>query len=522
MTHAQPAGDRPASSTAPEPEPATATTTATTTAHEPDPQRWRALGVCLAIGFITMLDVSIVNVALPSIESSLDAGASQLQLIVAGYTLAFGLVLVPAGRLGDARGRRGLFLLGLVGFALTSLGAGLAGSDEVLAVMRLLQGASAGLLNPQVVGTIQQLFRGYERGRAFGFFGATIGVSTALGPLLGGLILQVAGPEHGWRWVFFVNVPVIAVVLPAAMRFLPRGPAGTRAAAGAVRPRLDVPGLALVALTTTAVMIPFVVTTGSGDDDASRWWWLAVAALLGAVTVLWERRYQRRTGAAVLDPRVLGEAAFRNGAVLGMAYFAGFTAVFLVTTLYLQQVAGFTPLQAGLVGMPFAVASAVASQQSGRLVATRGRALVVVGLVLVLLGLVGTDLAIRLVDPPAVGWVVAGTQMVAGAGSGLVIAPNQTLTLARVPLDRAGVAGSMLQVGQRLGSALGVAVALSTYYGGLAAGLPGSEAAGRALLVTVVLVGVALVVGVADLVARRRERRDGRDEAGTASPRASA
>ncbi len=507
MTSTEPAGSRPATPDAP----------------EPDPQRWRALGVCLAIGFITMLDVSIVNVALPSIERSLDAGASQLQLIVAGYTLAFGLVLVPAGRLGDARGRRGLFLTGLTGFALTSLGAGLAGSDEVLAVMRLLQGASAGLLNPQVVGTIQQLFRGYERGRAFGFFGATIGVSTALGPLLGGLILQVAGPEHGWRWVFFVNVPVIAVVLPLAMRFLPRGRAGSGPVpAGATRPRLDVPGLALVALTTTAVMIPFVVTTGSGDDDASRWWWLVVAAVLAAVTVLWERRYQRRTGAAVLDPRVLGEPSFRNGAVLGMAYFAGFTAVFLVTTLYLQQVAGFTPLQAGLVGMPFAVASAVAAQQSGRLVATRGRALVVVGLVLVLLGLVGTDLAIRLVDPPAVGWVVAGTQMVAGAGSGLVIAPNQTLTLARVPLDRAGVAGSMLQVGQRLGSALGVAVALSSYYGGLAAGLPGSEAAGRALLVTVVLVGVALAVGVADLVGRRRDRHDARDEPGTAARRSAA
>jgi predicted MFS family arabinose efflux permease len=271
------------------------------------------------------------------------------------------------------------------------------------------------------------------------------------------------------------------------------------------RPRLDVPGLALVALTTTAVMVPFVVTSGSGGDDPARWWWLAAAAALAVVTVVWERGYQRRTGAAVLDPRVLGEPSFRNGALLGMAYFAGFTAVFLVTTLYLQQDAGFTPLQAGLVGMPFAVASAVAAQQSGRLVATRGRALVVVGLVLVLLGLLGTDLAIRLVDPPAVGFVVAATQMVAGAGSGLVIAPNQTLTLAHVPLDRAGVAGSMLQVGQRIGSALGVAVALSTYYAALASGLAGNQAAGRALLITVVLVAVALVIGVADLVARRRD-----------------
>jgi EmrB/QacA subfamily drug resistance transporter len=472
----------------------------------PDPNRWRALGVCLAVGFITMLDVSIVNVALPSIERSLDAGASQLQLIVAGYTLAFGLVLVPAGRLGDARGRRGLFLVGLLGFALTSLAAGLAPSDEVLAVARLLQGASAGLLNPQVVGTIQQLFSGWERGKAFGWFGATIGVSTAIGPLLGGLILQVAGPENGWRWVFFVNVPVIAVVLPLALRWLPRRSARTAPVGPGApsRMRLDVPGLALVALTAAAIMVPFVTTTGEGDDPA-RWWWLAVGAALGVITVLWERSYQRRTGAAVLDPRVLGDPSFRNGALLGMAYFAGFTSVFLVVTLYLQQVAGFSALQAGLVSMPFAVASAVAAQQSGRLVATRGRTLVVVGLVLVVLGLVGTDVAIRLVDPPAVGWVVAATQMVAGAGSGLVISPNQTLTLAHVPVERAGVAGSMLQVGQRIGSALGVALALSTYYAALSAGVAGGSAAGRALLITIALVTIALVVAVVDLVQRRRD-----------------
>ncbi|WP_431837811.1 MFS transporter [Cellulomonas sp. Y8] len=498
----------------------------TATRPEPDPHRWRALGVCLAIGFITMLDVSIVNVALPSIERSLDAGASQLQLIVAGYTLAFGLVLVPAGRLGDARGRRALFLLGLTGFALTSLGAGLAPSDELLAVARLLQGMSAGLLNPQVVGTIQQLFTGYERGKAFGYFGATIGVSTALGPLLGGLIIQAFGAEEGWRWVFFVNVPVIAVVLPFALKFLPRGAVGSATATGpGGRPRLDVVGLAGVALTAAAVMVPFVTTTGEGGDDPARWWWLAVAAVLGVATVVWERRYQRRTGAAVLDPRVLGEPAFRNGALLGIAYFAGFTSVFLVATLYLQQVAGFTPLQAGLVNMPFAIASAVSAQRSGRLVATRGRALVVIGLVLVVLGLIGTDLAIRFVDPPAVGFVMAATQMVAGAGSGLVIAPNQTLTLARVPVERAGVAGSMLQVGQRIGSALGVAVALSTYYSALASGVEGSAAAGRALLLTVALVAVALVVGLLDLRARRRGTDEEDDEqagAGTGTASASA
>jgi len=467
-------------------------------ADEPDPRRWRALWVCLAAGFITMLDVSIVNVALPSIERGLHAGTSQLQLIVAGYTLAFGLALVPAGRVGDARGRRTLFVVGLVAFGLTSLGAGLSPSDSVLAVLRLAQGASAGLLNPQVVGTIQHMFRGHERGRAFGMYGAMIGVSTAVGPLLGGLIIQVAGSAHGWRWVFFVNVPVIAVALPLALRWLPR----FRPAAGR-RPLLDVVGLVLVAATVTAAMVPFVTTTGT-DDNPRRWWWLVGAAALGVVTIGWERAYQRRTSSAVLDPHVLREPAFRNGALLGMAYFAGFTSVFLVVTLYLQQIAGCTALQAGLVATPFAIGSGVAAHRSGRLVAAHGRLLVVVGLVLIAVGVGLADVAIRLVGPPGVGWVLVVPLLLAGTGNGLVISPNQTLTLSRVPLPRAGVAASMLQVGQRIGTALGVAIALSIFYATLAGHGDGRVAAGRALLVTVALVAVAFAVGLVDLVGRRR------------------
>jgi len=463
----------------------------------PDPQRWRVLGLCLAVGFITMLDVSIVNVALPSIEVALDAGPTALQLIVAGYTLAFGLALVPAGRLGDAGGRRNLFIVGLLGFALTSLAAGLAPSDEWLAIARLLQGMSAGLLNPQVVGLIQQMFSGYERGKAFGMFGATIGVSTALGPLLGGLIIQAAGEENGWRWIFGINVPIIAVVLPLALRFLP---------ASARKPgprRLDPVGLVLIAVATVAVMLPFVTTSGQGDDPA-RWWWLALGLLAVLATILWERRYQRTTGAPVLDPRVLSLTSFRNGTLLGITYFAGFTGIFLVATLYLQNDLHFTPLHAGLIGMPFAVASGVASWLAGRGVARWGRPLVVVGLVVVILGLGGVILAIRAsgdVRAPA-GWGIALALMVTGIGSGTVISPNQTLTLARVPLDLAGVAGSMLQLGQRVGSAMGIAVVLSTYYSLKAGGSTGAVAASTAMLITVALVSVSLVVAVVDLRAR--------------------
>ncbi len=465
-----------------------------------DPQRWRVLWLCLAVGFITMLDVSIVNVALPSIERALDAGPTELQLIVAGYTLAFGLALVPAGRLGDAGGRRTLFIVGLVGFALTSLAAGLAPNDEWLAIARLLQGVSAGLLNPQVIGLIQQMFSGYERGKAFGMFGATIGVSTALGPLLGGLILQVAGEENGWRWIFGINVPIIAVVLPLAIRFLPvtAHKPGPR--------RLDPVGLVLIAVATVAVMLPFVTTSGQ-DDDPDRWWWLALGAVAVVAAVFWERRYQRTTGAPVLDPRVLSLASFRNGTLLGITYFAGFTGIFLVATLYLQNDLHFTPLHAGLIGMPFAIASGVASWLAGRGVARWGRPLVVAGLVVVLVGLVGVILAIRATgdDSSAAGWAIALTMMVTGIGSGTVISPNQTLTLARVPVELAGVAGSMLQLGQRVGSAMGIAVVLSTYYSLKAGGSTGAVAASSAMLITVALVALSLVVAVVDLRARHAQ-----------------
>ncbi|MHA7134150.1 MFS transporter [Oerskovia turbata] len=463
----------------------------------PDPQRWRVLGLCLAVGFITMLDVSIVNVALPSIEKALDAGPTELQLIVAGYTLAFGLALVPAGRLGDAGGRRTLFIVGLVGFAVTSLAAGLAPNDEWLAVARLLQGMSAGLLNPQVIGLIQQMFSGYERGKAFGMFGATIGVSTALGPLLGGLIIQAAGEENGWRWIFGINVPIIAVVLPLAIRFLPATvhKPGPR--------RLDPVGLALIAVATVAVMLPFVTTSGQGDDP-DRWWWLALGLVVVVATIFWERRYERTRGAPVLDPRVLSLTSFRNGTLLGITYFAGFTGIFLVATLYLQNDLGFTPLHAGLIGMPFAIASGIASWLAGRGVSRWGRPLVVAGLVVVLLGLAGTILAIRAsgdARAPA-GWGIALTMMITGIGSGTVISPNQTLTLARVPVELAGVAGSMLQLGQRVGSAMGIAVVLSTYYSLKAGGSTGAVAASTAMLITICLVSVSLVIAIVDLRAR--------------------
>ena len=153
---------------------------------------------------MSLLDVSIVNVALPSIQQSLGASMAQVQWVVSGYALTFGLVLVAGGRLGDALGRRRMFLAALTGFIVTSALCGAAPNAELLVAARLLQGLTAGMLTPQNSGLIQVLFQGAERGRAFGIFGATVGLSTAVGPVLGGLILAAAGEQEGWRWIFYV------------------------------------------------------------------------------------------------------------------------------------------------------------------------------------------------------------------------------------------------------------------------------------------------------------------------------
>src|SRR4051812_11345718 len=205
----------------------------------PPDRPWRALTVTLLVGFMTLLDVTIVNVAVPSIQSGLGASAQTVQWVVSGDALTFGLTLVAGGRLGDVLGRRRMFLVGLVGFTVTSALCGAAWSGMAIVVARLLQGVSAGLLTPQNTGLIQELFQGRDRARAFGIFGTTVGVSSAAGPLIGGLLISTFGTETGWRWVFYVNVPIGLAAMVLAVRFLPR-PARTRARS--VARQIDVAG----------------------------------------------------------------------------------------------------------------------------------------------------------------------------------------------------------------------------------------------------------------------------------------
>ncbi len=463
--------------------------------YVPDPRRWLALSVCLVAGFMSLLDVSIVNVALPSIAVGVHVGPSSLQWIVSGYALAFGLLLVPAGRLGDARGRRPAFMWGVGLFTLASLACGLAPNDGTLIVARLVQGAAGGVLTPQVSGLIQQLFRGAERARAFGLLGATIGISTAVGPLLGGLLISVFGMEHGWRAVFFVNLPIGVGALVLAMRVIPHVRTTGR------RESLDPVGVLLLGGFVTCLLLPFIEQQQWGS---TRLLLLPAAAVLGVLWFVWEVRYARRSE-PVVDLTLFREPGFSLGAGIALVFFAGFTAVFFIYTQYLQNGLDYSALQAGLAVTPFALGSAAAAAKGGRLVGRYGRQLVVVGLALVALGFVGTYVAAELIPGRGVGWAAAAPLLLAGVGSGLVITPNLTLTLQEVPVRRAGTAGGVLQTGQRIGAAAGIALTGSVFYAEVASsGGDWALAFRHGLWVITAFVVAALLLGATDLVKGRR------------------
>ena len=459
-------------------------------------RRWHALAICLAAGAMTLLDVSIVNVALPSIREGLDAGNGTIQWVVAGYALAFGIVLVPAGRLGDARSRRLVFIVGVGVFTGASALCGAAPSAVWLGAARVLQGVGGGMIAPQVSGFIQNLFKGAERGRAFGLFGTTIGISTAIGPLLGGALVQLGGPEWGWRLVFYVNVPIGLALMVLARRYLPAAEQGRKQS-------LDPVGVALFGAATLFVLLPLVDSGQDSSLSQRPWWLLGVAVGLLLLFVLWERRWAASGREGLLDLTLVRIGSFMLGLGLGTAYFAGFTSIFIVLTLYLQQGLGYSALEAGAAQMPFAIGSAIAAWRAGGLVERFGRAMVVVGLVLIIVSLVVVDVLVPQLDSNVALWL-APALFAAGVGGGMVISPNITLALAEVDPVRAGAGGGLLQTAQRVGSALGVAIVLALFFERVAS-TDGDYAAALSysLRVTLGFIVVALLMGLADTVRRR-------------------
>jgi EmrB/QacA subfamily drug resistance transporter len=447
--------------------------------------------------FMTLLDVSVTNVALPSISDSTGAGPSELQWIVSGYTLAFGLVPVLGGKLGDDHGRRVMFQVGVAGFAAASLLSGLAPTAPVLIGARVVQGLFGGLINPQVSGLVQQMFQGSERGRAFGVLGTTVGLGTAIGPVVGGALIALGGADLGWRLVFFINIPIGIVVMLLGRRLLP-------APTESVRHHLDVPGALLLGGATFCVLFACVQYDALRD---ARLAWLGVPAL--ALLTLFYRRERRLTAESrepLVDFRLFRRPSYVAGITLALTFFPAMAGLPLVLAIYYQRGLGYTALQSALGVTAFAVGSAISAPLSGRVVTRVGRPLVVGGAVTFGVGAVALALVAPHVPSGHAALAFALPLFVMGCGQGALITPNQTLALMDVDPLMGSTAGGVLQTGQRIGLAVGQAVIGAVFFTSIAGTGPDAYATAlrHAVLAAICFIVLAVAIGVHDLVRARR------------------
>ena len=455
--------------------------------------------------FVTLLAVSSVNVILPAVSQDLSAGTAGLQLVVSGYSLVFGVVLVPAGRAGDVMGRGRIFVIGMILFGVGSLASGLAPDVVTLNLARVVMGVGSGLLNPQVAGMIQQYYSGESRGRAFGLFGAVIGVSVAVGPVLSGGLIGWLGDDWGWRASFLINVPLVLLGVWAAHRYLPdsawhRQDGGS--GAGRDRVDLDPVGMVLLAAGTLLIMIPFM------EASAGAWVWGLEAAGIGIVSawVVWERRYRARGGAPMVDLSLLAIPSFAYGSLAIAVYFLGYTSVWIIVAQYVQAGLGSTALVSGAVGFPAALAGSVAAAVAGRRVIRVGRVMVLGGMAAGMAGLLASVGIIHMHARAGWSpWWLTLTLLLLGVGQGLVVSPNQTLSLVDVPLEYAGAAGGILQTGERIGTSIGIAAITGlTFRVSHSSGWDVAAQVGLLAVVAAIAVSAAIAAVDLRLAARRR------------------
>lgn len=430
---------------------------------------------------LPLIDFFIVNVALPTIGHDLAASEAVLELVVAGYGLAYAVLLVLGGRLGDLFGRRRLFLGGMAAFGLTSLACGLAPSAWTLVAARVAQGAASAAMLPQVLATIQAATSGPRRAKAMGLYGATAGLSMVAGQILGGVLVAADIAGTGWRSVFLVNVPVVLVGLFLAARAVPE----TRSQ----HPEpVDGPGTVLLAVSLLALLAPLTEGRAAGWP---LWTWLSLAAFpfVAAAFYAVERRADRRGRTPLVPPSLFALTSLRRGLVMIVPFSIGFSGFMFVIAVALQQGAGHGPVEAGLALVPMAVAFFFVSLAGARLVARYGTRVVTAGAAIQGVGVALIALAAWRSWPDLGFLELLPGAAIAGAGQALQLPVVFRIVLSEVPTARAGVGSGVMITTQQSALALGVAT-LGTLFLSL---VPGSGM--RDALVTTLLVqlaGVAL------------------------------
>jgi MFS family permease len=444
-----------------------------------------ALGLLTVLlgAFLPMLDFFIVNVALPTIDRSLSAGPAVLEMVVAGYGIAYAVLMVLGGRLGDTIGRRRLFAVGTTLFALTSLACGLAPTAWTLVAFRAAQGASSALMLPQVLATIQATTTGQQRARALSYYGATGGISVVLGQIVGGLLVSANLWGMGWRSIFLVNVPFAAAAALLSLRAVPESRSPRPA-------KVDVPGTVLLALTLLTLLVPLMEGRAVGWP---LWTWLmlAVFPFAAAAFVAAERRAERAGRTPLVPPSLVAVPGMRRGLALAVPFFTGFGGFMFVVAVALQQGLALGPVAAGLALVPMAVGFFGASLSAPRLIVRHGSRVISSGGAIQAVGLVVLALSVLNTWPHTSPLDLLPGMAIAGTGQGFVMTPLFRVVLADIPAERAGVGSGVLTTTQQSSLALGVAT-----LGTLFVSLSGPHALGMRDAIALVL-GLQLAAALA-------------------------
>ncbi|WP_435842708.1 MFS transporter [Streptomyces fradiae] len=476
-----------------------------------DRRRWVALAIVMTAAFMDLVDVTIVHIALPSIQRDLGGGFGTAQWITAGYALAFAAGLITGGRLGDIYGRKRLFLAGVAGFTAASALCGLATGPEMLVAARVLQGGTAALMVPQVLSIVHATFPAHERGKVFGLFGAIVGLGSVSGPLLGALLMEGDLFGLGWRPIFLINLPVGIAALLLGRVFITESKA-PRAL------RLDLPGVAVAVAAMLLLMYPL---TRGAELDWPLWCLVMMAGSVpvAAAFVLYERRRGARDGSPLVELSLFRVKSFAAGVAVQLTFGIALGIFFLVWTLYMQTGLGWSPLRAGLTGVPFSLAVSVAASVSVQVLVPRfGRRVLQAG---ALTMIAGVGLYLWEADRYGTGiepWQMAAPLVVLGAGMGLVVAPLTDAVLSDVPREHAGSASGIVNSVTQLGNALGLGL-VSVVFVPTGPGRAVVDAATGALGWVAVVLGAVFLVMFALPARPRRQGEDAEEgSGGTASP----
>ncbi|WP_211349396.1 MFS transporter [Micromonospora pisi] len=449
--------------------------------------------------FMGLFDFSAVNIAAPPLQHELHTTESALELIVAGYAFTYASGMVTGGRLGDLFGYRRLFLVGMVAFTIASLLCGVAQSPMQLVGARLLQGATAAIMVPQVLALITAAFPPAERTRALGWFGMTMGIGSVAGQVLGGVLINANLFGWGWRNIFLVNVPVGLLALTFALRTLPRTPLAAR--------RLDPVGALGIPVGLALLLVPLVLGRTQGWPT---WTWISMAASVPTLTavIAWERKLGDRGEEPVLDVTLFRTRPFVIGLLTNVAFLGFWGSYFFVLTLVVQSGLGLTALAAGMAFMPMGVVFGVTSILARPLVARYGARMITLGAAISALALLATIVVVR-VEGNTIGiWALIPEMVMLGLGTGLAFPALVGSVLAEVPRRAAGAAAGSLSTAQQFASAAGVAVIGSVFFATFGSHQGHPEISNALTTVTVIhLVLMLVVTGLSILLVRRPNKR---------------